>query len=98
VRRFLCRACLARDIYILKAIEMKKQNKTSWHTIMEHNKKNTDIRYSKVTFGEHKGVFLKDIPVDYIKWAVMNLQDQAQATYFAEELLRREPKTFKGKK
>ena len=75
-----------------------KRKHTSSQAIREHNSKNTDIRYSKVTFGKHKGVFLKDIPVDYIKWAVMNLQDQAQALYFAEELIRREPKTFKGKK
>ena len=75
-----------------------KRKHTSMQSIREHNKNNTDIRYSKITFGKHKGVFLRDVPIDYIKWAVMNLTDQAQAAYFAEELIRREPKTFTSKK
>lgn len=75
-----------------------KRKHTSMQSIRLHNSKNTDIRYSKLTFGKHKGVFLRDVPVDYIKWAVINLQDQAQAAYFAQELLRREPSTYKSRR
>jgi hypothetical protein len=42
-------------------------------------------------WGKFKGIYLKDVPTDYIKWAVTNYKDNALATWFAEELQHREP-------
>jgi uncharacterized protein (DUF3820 family) len=47
---------------------------------------------SKMPFGKYKGFFVKDVPEDYLKWAVMNLKDPGMATMFATELQRRNPK------
>jgi uncharacterized protein (DUF3820 family) len=54
--------------------------------------KYNDYKYTKMPWGKYKGYFLKDIPLDYIKWAVMNLEDQALAHMFGIELQRRQPK------
>jgi hypothetical protein len=53
--------------------------------------------YTKMPFGVHKGKFLKDIPDDYVRWAVVNIQDRASAEMFAIELQRRDPKLRKSK-
>lgn len=50
-----------------------------------------EYMYTKMPFGKHKGVFIKDIPTDYIKWAVLNIQDRALAFMFSIELQRRMP-------
>lgn len=55
-------------------------------------------RYTKMPWGKYKGIYIKDIPFDYVKWAVLNYRDQAFAAWFAEELVYREPKFNKTKK
>lgn len=52
-------------------------------------------QYSKMIWGKYKGWFIKDIPTDYLKWAVMNMTDQAMATFLAEELAFRIPQLNK---
>jgi hypothetical protein len=49
-------------------------------------------------WGKHKGVYIKDLSTDYIKWSIMNYKDQAMAAWFAEELVYREPKFKRAKK
>jgi uncharacterized protein (DUF3820 family) len=56
-----------------------------------------EYEYTKLTFGKYKGWFMKDIPVDYIIWAVSNIEDLARAEMFKVELLRRRPKWRKIK-
>jgi uncharacterized protein (DUF3820 family) len=51
-----------------------------------------EYELTKMPFGKYKGFFIKDIPEDYLKWAVMNLTDRGLATMFATELQRRNPK------
>ena len=51
--------------------------------------------YTKMPFGKYKGRFIKDVPDDYIKWAVINVTDRASAEMFAIELQRRNPKLRK---
>ena len=46
---------------------------------------------ARLTFGKYKGYFIKDIPEDYLRWAVLNLTDQAMAEFLAQELVRRRP-------
>ncbi len=55
----------------------------------------TEYAYTKMPFGKHKGVFLKDIPTNYITWAVLNIKDRASAEMFKIELQRRVPKLRK---
>lgn len=51
----------------------------------------TEYCHTKMFFGKYKGWFLKDIPTDYIKWAVIEIEDSALAEMFSIELQRREP-------
>jgi uncharacterized protein (DUF3820 family) len=55
-----------------------------------------EYAHTRMPFGKFKGYYLKDIPDDYIKWAVMNITDRAQAEMFAIELQRRNPRLRKG--
>lgn len=55
-----------------------------------------EYAYTKIPFGKHKGKFLKNVPDEYIKWAVMNLTDRASAEMFSVELQRRFPKMRKS--
>tara|TARA_R110002126_G_scaffold75309_8_gene187848 strand:+ start:382 stop:567 length:186 start_codon:yes stop_codon:yes gene_type:complete len=51
--------------------------------------------HSLMPFGKFKGYYIKDIPRDYIEWAVVNITDRASAEMFAIELQRRNPKLRK---
>jgi hypothetical protein len=45
----------------------------------------------RITFGMHTGQMIKDLPIAYIKWGVLNLNTE-WAEFFARELVRRKPK------
>jgi len=59
----------------------------NWYNVYAH---------TRMPFGKFKGYYLKDIPDDYITWAVVNITDRAQAEMFAIELQRRNPQLRKG--
>jgi len=44
----------------------------------------------RLTFGEYANVMIRDVPTDYIKWGILNL-NTTWAEMFARELQRREP-------
>lgn len=44
---------------------------------------------TRMPWGKYKGVFLKDIPDSYLKWAAINWNDRGAATMFRIELQRR---------
>ena len=44
----------------------------------------------KLKFGQHKGKMLKNVPTDYIMWAILNL-DSSKIDMFIRELQRRDP-------
>jgi hypothetical protein len=46
-------------------------------------------RLAKMPWGQYKGYYLKDVPTDYLKWCVLNYQDQGMAQWLADELQRR---------
>lgn len=52
----------------------------------------TEYQHTKMPFGKYRGYFLKDLPIDYLKWLVMTISDRAQAEMFSIELQRRQPK------
>lgn len=47
--------------------------------------------YVKMPWGKYKGRYLKEIPDEYIRWAILKYQDQAMAQMFADEWARRHP-------
>lgn len=49
-----------------------------------------EYAYTRMPYGKFKGVYLKDIPDDYLKWAAVNWNDRATAIMFRIELARRE--------
>jgi len=51
-----------------------------------------EYAYTKMPWGKYKGYFIKDLPTDYVKWAIQNYQDAGMAQMMAVELQRREPK------
>ena len=57
-----------------------------------------DYEHTKMPFGKYKGWFMKDVPVEYIIWAVCNIEDRARAEMFSIELQRRRPKWRKADK
>jgi hypothetical protein len=58
----------------------------NWYNVYAH---------TRMPFGKYRGRYLKDIPDDYITWAVINITDRAQAEMFAIELQRRQPQLRK---
>lgn len=50
-----------------------------------------EFAYTKMPYGKYRGWYLKNIPDDYVRWAIMNYTDQGIATMFAVELARRYP-------
>lgn len=55
----------------------------------------TEYMHTKMPFGKYKGVYIKDIPDEYLTWAVLKISDRASAEMFKIELLRRQPKLRK---
>lgn len=60
---------------------------------LEWNRRLSKTEYTerRVTFGMHTGKMIKDLPEDYIKWGILNL-DSYWAEFFARELQRRDRK------
>ncbi len=52
--------------------------------------------HTRMPFGRYRGWYLKNIPDDYIIWAVKNISDRATADMFSIELQRRQPKLRKS--
>jgi uncharacterized protein (DUF3820 family) len=52
-------------------------------------------QHIKMPYGKYKGVYLKDVPDDYIKWGILNYTDRGMAEMMSTELQRRYPKMRK---
>jgi uncharacterized protein (DUF3820 family) len=48
-----------------------------------------EYEYTRMPWGKYKGRFLREVPDDYIIWAVKNWSDEAAAHMFVVELARR---------
>ena len=66
----------------------KKLSAIRWNRELKSN----EYTQRRLTFGKHIGVQIKDLPIDYIKWAIVNFNNQEWAEMFARELQRRQPK------
>jgi hypothetical protein len=54
-----------------------------------------EYEYTKMTFGKYKNKCLRDIPDNYLKWGIMNIDDVGIQTMFSIEYQRRHPKLRK---
>ena len=48
-----------------------------------------EFAHTKMIWGKYKGYYLKDLPEDYLKWAIMNYTDLGMAEMMSIELQRR---------
>lgn len=71
--------------------------RTTGSDISRYNRQEKDSRYTRMPWGRYRGFFIKDVPRDYLEWAILNYTDQAMAGFLAEELVRRDPE-FRRKK
>lgn len=51
--------------------------------------KYNDFEYTVINFGKYKGHFMRDVPDNYLLWAIQNIQDEALASMFSIEYQRR---------
>ena len=63
----------------------RTQSAIDWNRGLKAN----EYTQRRITFGQYAGTMVKDIPIDYIKWGVLNFNG-AWAEMFARELQRRD--------
>lgn len=66
----------------------KKMNAIQWNRRLNEN----EYTERRITFGAHTGKMVKEIPLSYIKWGILNFDNGPWAEMFARELQRRKPK------
>ena len=71
----------------------KKIEAKIWNKSLAKN----EYTQRRLTFGMWAGKMIKEVPIEYIKWGILNFKDGAWAEMFARELQRREPKYRKLK-
>lgn len=49
----------------------------------------SEYKYTKMPWGKHKGKYISELPDDYIKWWLKNVNDLALAEMFIAEAQRR---------
>jgi uncharacterized protein (DUF3820 family) len=54
-----------------------------------------EYEYTKMPFGKYKNKCLRDIPDNYLKWGIMNIDDVGIQLMFSLEYQRRYPKMRK---
>lgn len=71
----------------LKTKLTKKLQALRWNKDLKSN----EYTQRRLTFGKYINKQIKDLPIHYIKWGIMNL-DYYWADQFSRELQRRQPK------
>jgi hypothetical protein len=70
----------------------KISNAVRWNRYLS----STEYTHRRLTFGKYVNWQIKDLPLDYVKWGIMNL-DNYWAEFLGRELQRRKPKFIKEK-
>lgn len=74
-------------------LRWKEQNRKKYF-VSKEDEGNSPVVYKGpddvLTFGKHKGTKIRDLPQEYIEWAILNLKDH-QVGVFVRELQRRDP-------
>lgn len=76
---------------MMQNIVKAKQDAKTWNQRLSSSEY-TERRISYNS--KYTGVMIKDLPTDYIKWAILNLPNHGWNEYFARELQRRD-RSFK---
>jgi hypothetical protein len=63
----------------------KKLRAVDWNCRLSR----TEYTERRITFGLHTGKMISEIPISYIKWGILNLDDY-WADFFRRELQRRD--------
>lgn len=74
---------ISKALHKARSKELARQ----WNSRLRSN----EITQRRMTFGKYANWMIKDIPDSYIKWAILKIDDQALASWFAEEWQRRHP-------
>lgn len=74
---------------------MKKPSLSSKIQAIQWNSRLGKHEYKerKMTYGRYVNRMIKDLPLGYLKWGILNLEDTQTAEYFAREIQTR--KEFK---
>lgn len=73
----------SKDIHMAK----KRQLAVEWNKRLS----STEYTQRRMTMGKYTNWMIKDLPTDYVKWAILNVKGDT-ASFLARELQRREPK------
>ena len=49
-----------------------------------------EYTHRRMPFGKYANWFIKDLPIDYLKWAILNLSDKYWLDWLCRELQRRD--------
>ena len=52
----------------------------------------TEYRQRRMTFGKYINVKIEDLPMPYLKWAILNFEQSTMLDFLIRELQRRDPK------
>lgn len=75
----------------MRTLLKKKMSALEWNNRLSQ----TEYTERRITYeGKYLGVMIKDLPITYIKWGILNLGNSSWADFFARELQRRD-RTFK---
>lgn len=50
-----------------------------------------EYTHRRMPFGKYVNWFMKDLPLDYLKWSILNLEAGELVDYLIRELQRRDP-------
>jgi kynurenine formamidase len=64
----------------------KKEISVQWNSRMKSN----EYKMRKITWGKHLGQYIQDLPMEYLKWLVLNTEWNTQwRDWFTQELRNR---------
>ena len=52
---------------------------------------NHEYKHRRMPFGKYANWFIKDLPMPYLKWAILNLSDKYWLDWLSRELVSRDP-------
>lgn len=72
--------------------DLKKKSPDSYQQAAQWNHRMGSHEYvhRRMPYGRYVNWFIKDLPINYLKWAILNLTDTTLCEYLAREYQRRQ--------